>query len=63
MPHLEESKGYDIIYSRLAANGKEPFGFQKQAWQHIINDESGLVNAPSGCGKTYSDSLTTGIKN
>ena len=28
--------------------------FQEQSWQHIINGESGLVNAPTGCGKTYS---------
>ena len=33
---------------------RRPFLFQEQAWQHIINGESGLVNAPTGCGKTYS---------
>ena len=54
MPVLEEPKGYHIIYDWLAAKGKEPFAFQKETWQHIINGESGLVNAPTGCGKTYS---------
>ena len=54
MPVLEETKGYHIIYDWLAAKGKEPFAFQKETWQHIINGESGLVNAPTGCGKTYS---------
>ena len=28
--------------------------FQEETWQHIINGESGLVNAPTGCGKTFS---------
>lgn len=30
------------------------FRFQEEAWQHIINNKSGLVNAPTGCGKTFS---------
>lgn len=32
----------------------QPFRFQEVAWQHIINYKSGLVNAPTGCGKTFS---------
>ena len=32
----------------------QAFRFQKETWQHIINGKSGLVNAPTGCGKTYS---------
>lgn len=51
---LEESKGFTCITSWLAQSGRTPFLFQTQAWQHIINHESGLVNAPTGCGKTYS---------
>jgi len=31
-----------------------PFDFQEETWQHIIDGESGLVNAPTGCGKTFS---------
>jgi ATP-dependent helicase Lhr and Lhr-like helicase len=54
MRGLEDSKGYNIIAEWLAATGKSPFGFQKETWQHIINGKSGLVNAPTGCGKTYS---------
>src|SRR6187401_2149062 len=51
---IEESAGYKIINDWLANKGYHPFLFQQQAWQHIINGESGLVNAPTGCGKTYS---------
>lgn len=54
MKKLEESKGYQIIEDWLASGQRKPFIFQKQAWQHIIDGESGLVNAPTGCGKTYS---------
>jgi ATP-dependent Lhr-like helicase len=51
---LEDSTGYQIIVDWLNKKGFRPFLFQQQAWQHIINGESGLVNAPTGCGKTYS---------
>lgn len=54
MPVLNESKGYTIIKEMMAAQGRQPFLFQEKTWEHIINGESGLVNAPTGCGKTYS---------
>ncbi|HTJ47859.1 MAG TPA: DEAD/DEAH box helicase, partial [Cyclobacteriaceae bacterium] len=31
-----------------------PFSFQLEAWQKYLEGESGLVNAPTGSGKTYS---------
>jgi len=31
-----------------------PFPFQQQAWQAYLDGKSGLVNAPTGSGKTYS---------
>ena len=34
--------------------GWKPFPFQTEAWQSVWNGESGLVNAPTGSGKTYS---------
>ena len=52
--NLQGTKGYAIISEWLAAKGYHPFLFQEQAWQQIINGESGLVNAPTGCGKTFS---------
>ena len=38
----------------MASKGYQPFAFQKKAWEHIYYHQSGLVNAPTGCGKTYS---------
>lgn len=54
MKKLEASNGYKIIEDWLASCQRKPFLFQKETWQHIIDGESGLVNAPTGCGKTYS---------
>lgn len=31
----------------------QPHAFQKETWEHILNGKSGLLNAPTGCGKTY----------
>ena len=51
---LQSTKGYSIIHAWLAAKGHHPFLFQEQTWQEIIQGKSGLVNAPTGCGKTFS---------
>jgi ATP-dependent Lhr-like helicase len=51
---LQETHGYRIITEWLHAKNFTPFLFQEEAWQEIINTQSGLVNAPTGCGKTYS---------
>jgi ATP-dependent Lhr-like helicase len=50
---LKKSKGHIIITNWLAGRGLQPFAYQQETWQHIINYQSGLVNAPTGCGKTY----------
>lgn len=51
---LHDTKGYLVIQQWLAEKGNQPFTFQEQTWQHIIDEASGLVNAPTGCGKTFS---------
>ena len=53
MSHLE-GKGRDTVMTWLRERGMEPFAFQQEAWGHILSGRSGLVNAPTGCGKTYS---------
>jgi len=35
------------------AKGWKPFQFQKDSWRACLNRESGLLNAPTGSGKTY----------
>ncbi|MES1226167.1 MAG: DEAD/DEAH box helicase, partial [Bacteroidota bacterium] len=51
---LNSTKGFSVIQKWLAEKDLSPFTFQQQTWQHILNGESGLVNAPTGCGKTFS---------
>ncbi len=51
---LHSTFGYHVISEFLTSKGFQPFIFQEQTWQQIINYTSGLVNAPTGCGKTYS---------
>lgn len=51
---LQHSTGYKIIADWLANKNLHPFTFQEETWQHIIHGKSGLVNAPTGCGKTFS---------
>ncbi len=46
--------GYKKIKKWLKSNGRKPFKFQEDAWQYYLNGYSGLVNAPTGFGKTFS---------
>ena len=59
MTVLHDTPGYAVIRQWMEAKQFEPFEFQEEAWQHIVNGESGLVNAPTGCGKTFSVFLGT----
>jgi ATP-dependent Lhr-like helicase len=51
---LQNSKGYEVVAGWLADKGFSAFIFQEETWQHIIDGRSGLVNAPTGFGKTFS---------
>jgi ATP-dependent Lhr-like helicase len=51
-----------LITQWLSGQGRKPFAFQLETWQHMQAGKSGLVNAPTGCGKTYSVFLGTLIR-
>jgi ATP-dependent Lhr-like helicase len=51
---LPTSKGYGVISQWLHNKGYKAFVYQEEAWQYIIDGKSGLVNAPTGTGKTFS---------
>ncbi|GAO41249.1 ligase-associated DNA damage response DEXH box helicase [Flavihumibacter petaseus] len=59
---MKGSPGYDTIIEWLTAKDFRPFGFQEEAWTAIAQGESGLVNAPTGYGKTYSVFLGSVIR-
>ncbi len=50
---ITKTKGYQIVTNYLQGKGCVPFEFQVQAWQQISEGNSGLVNAPTGYGKTF----------
>jgi ATP-dependent Lhr-like helicase len=51
--NLISTAGYKVIQHWLATKDSAPFLFQQQTWEQIICGKSGLVNAPTGYGKTY----------
>lgn len=51
---LRSTIGYQVINKWLSEKGFKAFTFQEESWQHIIEGRSGLVNAPTGFGKTFS---------
>jgi ATP-dependent Lhr-like helicase len=51
---FKKTKGYTIIKNWLGSKGYQPFAYQEEAWKHIVEGRSGLVNAPTGTGKTFS---------
>ncbi|RZK77794.1 MAG: DEAD/DEAH box helicase, partial [Pedobacter sp.] len=51
---IETSKGYKTVIRWLKSSKKKPFKFQTDAWQYYAEGYSGLVNAPTGFGKTFS---------
>ena len=50
---MQHSAGYTVINRWLETKGFKPFLFQQESWQNIATGKSGLVNAPTGCGKTF----------
>jgi ATP-dependent Lhr-like helicase len=51
---LKETIGYKTVREWMESQGRQPFAFQEETWEHILAGRSGLVNAPTGCGKTFS---------
>jgi ATP-dependent Lhr-like helicase len=51
---LQSTKGYRVIADWMELKSRKPFFFQEETWSHMHESVSGLVNAPTGCGKTFS---------
>jgi ATP-dependent Lhr-like helicase len=59
---LTKTSGYKEVTKWLKKNKKTPFDFQKEAWQYYAEGYSGMVNAPTGFGKTFSMFLAVVIE-
>ncbi len=51
---MDKNASIDIGIDWFRGRGWEPFQFQLEAWDAYLQGRSGLVNAPTGSGKTYS---------
>ncbi len=51
--HIEDSAEGRIISDWFASKGWKPFEFQKEVWESYANGYDGILNAPTGSGKTY----------
>ncbi|RRN77238.1 DEAD/DEAH box helicase, partial [Pseudoxanthomonas sp. SGD-10] len=51
---MKDTAGYKRVIDWLNKEGKAPFKFQEETWQAYLKGYSGLVNAPTGFGKTFS---------
>ena len=51
---MQKTIGYKRVIDWLKNDHKKPFDFQKETWMYYHQGYSGLVNAPTGFGKTFS---------
>ena len=49
-----DAKNQEIALKWFDTMSWKPLQFQKEVWQSYFEGKSGLVNAPTGSGKTYS---------
>src|SRR5204863_8932455 len=47
------ASGLDAFRAWFASRGWTTFPFQEEAWGAFARGESGLINVPTGAGKTY----------
>ncbi|WP_420402203.1 ligase-associated DNA damage response DEXH box helicase [Flagellimonas sp.] len=50
---MKKSELFHIAQEWFHQQGWKPFAFQKQSWEAFLNGKHGLLNAPTGSGKTY----------
>ena len=50
---LTQSHSIATAEAWFLQNEWQPFPFQYEVWQACLSGNSGLLNAPTGCGKTY----------
>ena len=50
---MTQKQLFEIAENWFQQQGWKPFPFQKQTWKAFLQGKHGLLNAPTGSGKTY----------
>ncbi len=50
---MKRNELYHIANHWFTENNWKPFPFQKKVWEAFLQNKNGLLNAPTGSGKTY----------
>ncbi|TMU54721.1 ligase-associated DNA damage response DEXH box helicase [Flagellimonas algicola] len=50
---MKKSELFHIAQEWFQQQGWKPFAFQEQSWEAFLDAKHGLLNAPTGSGKTY----------
>ena len=53
MKSLSNKNSINIIKEFFNKNGWEPLPYQIESWEAYLNGENGIIQVPTGCGKTY----------
>ena len=57
MKIITQKSKQKILISKIkqffSSNGWKPLPYQVESWEAFLNGESGLIQVPTGCGKTY----------
>ena len=57
MKNITKNNKQNNLISKIkqffSKNGWEPLPYQIESWQAFLNRESGIIQVPTGCGKTY----------
>jgi len=48
-----QGKGLSKIEEWFQGRGWQPFDYQRKVWQAVLDGKNGLLNAPTGSGKTF----------
>jgi len=48
-----QGKGLSKIEGWFQGRGWQPFDYQRKVWQAVLDGKNGLLNAPTGSGKTF----------
>ena len=57
MKNITQNSKPNYLISKIKqfffSNGWEPLPYQVESWKAFLNGQNGIIQVPTGCGKTY----------